>query len=69
MLDSAGTREDTSVIPRLWTADLSGNVRVFEGWRVYGTWNNVTNTQAVTSWRPLVLDLSHPLFLGSSREL
>jgi hypothetical protein len=32
--------------------DLSGNWTVVKDWQVYGTWNNVTNVQAVTSWRP-----------------
>ena len=52
MLDEVGTFEDTVVIPRLWTMDLSGNVRIIDDWMVYATWNNVTNVQAVTSWRP-----------------
>ena len=53
MLDSANVWMDsTSTLPKLWTLDLSGNWTVVKDWQVYGTWNNVTNVQAVTSWRP-----------------
>ena len=71
MLDKAGTFENTEVIPSLWTADISGNVRTFDNWIIYGTWNNVTNTQAVTSWRPFGARPVTPssVFLGVKREL
>ncbi len=71
MLDKAGTSESATVIPRLWTADISGSVRVVDNWIVYGTWNNVTNTQAVTSWRPFGARPITPssLFLGVKRDI
>ena len=25
---------------------------MIDDWQLYATWNNVTNVQAVTSWRP-----------------
>ncbi len=72
MLDRASTWDDRdSLIPSLFTLDLSGNWMLGEAWQVYGTWNNLTNTQAVTSWRPFGARPVTPtsLFVGVKRAL
>lgn len=72
MLDAAADwNEDSAIIPHLWTMDISGSKTVYNDWEVYGTWNNVTNVQAVTSWRPFGARPVTPssLYLGVKRAL
>ncbi len=72
MLDAAADwNDDSATIPQLWTMDLSGSKTVYSDWEVYGTWNNVTNVQAVTSWRPFGARPVTPssLYLGVKRAL
>jgi len=71
MLDQAGDFEDTTTVPSLWTLDASGHVVLQDAWKIYATWNNVTNVQAMTSWRPFGARPITPssVYIGVKREL
>ena len=71
MLDQAGDLENTTTIPSLWTVDASGHVLLQDNWKLYATWNNVTNVQAMTSWRPFGARPIAPssVYFGVKRDL
>jgi Fe(3+) dicitrate transport protein len=63
LLDSAGsfTDDDEVLLPELLLIDAGGNLALTDGWSLYMTGTNLTNTTAVTSWRPWGARPSAPL--------
>ena len=58
MSDEAGSFENTAVLPRLWTADMSTSIRVIDDWMVW--YVEQCDTQAVT--RDLRRETCHTKF-------
>ena len=52
MLDEAGVFEEETDIPPILLVDAAVTIRLRKTLNVYATGNNLTNSRAITSWRP-----------------